>query len=1110
MSTTSLPNSRFRGMISSLLTLPIFLGLLLMTGSAPLAAAQLGPLVLDGNPNSHQLLLPHSEVLADPRNEYSAPQVFASDDLPFELPTNNNPRFSAKAGTYWFKFSLQNSNNRAQRYWLNLDNTRLEHITVFQRDEPQASIQTGESYVNPNWDYQERLHVANINLQAGEIAEFLLRIESSKRIHLAPELYSEHAFILHSDSRSTQLGILLGVLIALLVFSLNLYISLRDKLIVVFMIHICAIAVLVAWSHGGLRLLFPGNGFVINYLPAAGSLVAMISSAFFVRYFLRLPENNPTLDKLVLASALIPVVMVVAIPLSVDGLERTIVFSFSIALFINTLVSGYRLTQGDKPAAFILVANLVLLIPTLALRIIPDTYLPIIIPDSTLSVFSVLKTLIYGGGLSSLVDTLNKNLSREVAERKNRESQLTYAQQIARFGDWSWNTGTNQFVFSESALEILPALATDGNNDLDKLLQRASTRERRKLRAEFGNAARNQQGFDAEFSVVHDNGTTHFYLTRAEFQRDQDGNLTPVMIGTIRDITEYKLADMAYRENEQRWRDLADSTFEAILIFHDDVIIDANQACEQLLGFSPTELIGSSGEDIVSVENLHSLLTNVADAADKPVELTLRHKSGEDASVEIRSRSGSFNQRKVQIVAVRDITERKLHEQQLRQLGYYDSLTGLANRTLFQERLQHAIDKSRRYSQTHALLFIDLDQFKHVNDSLGHEIGDQLLIEVAKRLSERVRKEDTVARLGGDEFAILVEDISAPYAAAKVAEEILKIMSANIEVDDYRLMVTPSIGIALYPSDGNSGGELLRKADTAMYHAKGQGRNNYQFYTEALNEKIVRRMDLESELRLAAERQEFTLNYQPKVDLTTGNIVGAEALLRWNSGKFGLVPPDEFIPIAEETGLIWPIGELVLEFACRQALGWLASHPTFVSIAVNISGNQFNQSNLVETVARVLNNTGLPARHLELEITESAIINNAEEAIKTMIELKALGVRLSLDDFGTGFSSLNYLKRFPVDCLKIDRSFVAEIVNDKTGQLIADNIVKLAHDLDLNVVAEGVETEEQLHMIREMGCDELQGYIFSKPLPCESMDRILADNSNLYKDRSPSHSAGNL
>ena len=1064
------------------------------------------PVLLDADPNTQLLLLPHAEVLTDLDHQLSIEQVTSAPyNTQFQSLTADDKRFYRTSGSYWFRFSLSNKEAQDLKFWLECDNIRLDNIELYTQTATASSSnnyqlieQSGDSYANPNWNNQERLNLLRINLAAGETRTFYLKVTNSSGVRFSARIYSDHSHVQHFGSLSVQLGIIYGILFALFIYTLNIYITLKDATFLYFLVVLAAVTIQTASSQGTINILFPGNNQLIDFLTIFGATLNMLGSAFFIRRFLSLSAHHPILDKLVMATGLIPLLILPTYHFSMATAEQVTILAGAVSTLITILACGLRLNNGYSPAIFPLIGSFFIFFPMLLVAIIPESSVPAMATSNLLNLCVAFKMIAWASGLGSRIDNLNQQLSSEVRDRKLRETQLMHAQRIARYGDWSWNIHTSEFIFSESAQNILPGTTDHHDNDFDSLLARVLPNEREQMEKAFNAAMTDQQGFQTDFSLQHDDGSIHYYLTQAEFQLDKNGSKTSLLIGTLHDITDKTLADMAYQENEQRWRDLADATFEGILIYQDSIIIDANQACEELLGLSPMDLIGSSGESFISKHDLPDLLKKISTAEDSTFELTLQRENRTETTIELHSKKGKFNQKEVHIVAIRDISERKEYEQKLRQLGYYDSLTGLANRTLFLQRLQHAIDKSQRTKEKHALLFIDLDQFKNINDSLGHDVGDKLLVEVAQRLELRARKVDTVARLGGDEFAILVEDINAPYSAAKLADGLLKVMSELIHVDGYQLLITPSIGIALYPSDGDSSGELLRKADTAMYHAKSQGRNNYQFYTEQLNEKIVRRMDLESELRLAIERNELFLNFQPKVNLKSGDIIGAEALLRWQSTKYGLISPVEFIPIAEETGLIWPIGELVLDKACQQAKQWIKNHPSFDSIAVNISGIQFNHNNLVETVANVLAANQLPAQHLELEITEGAIIDNAEEAIKMMEQLKALGVKLSLDDFGTGYSSLSYLKRFPVDSLKIDRSFVAEIVSDPTDLKIAEGIVRLAHDLSLNVVAEGVETNEQLDLIRSLGCDELQGYIFSRPISNEQMDDILATSENLY------------
>jgi len=390
-----------------------------------------------------------------------------------------------------------------------------------------------------------------------------------------------------------------------------------------------------------------------------------------------------------------------------------------------------------------------------------------------------------------------------------------------------------------------------------------------------------------------------------------------------------------------------------------------------------------------------------------------------------------------------------------------------------------------------AVVYLDLDQFKRINDTLGHHIGDLLLKEVAIRLQDCLRKADTVSRLGGDEFTLLLDDIAAPEDSVLVADKILHLFELPFTLDSHEMFVTASIGITLFPSDGDTADKLLKNADTAMYHAKEKGRNNYQFFSEQMNTRVSERLYLETGLRHALERDEFLLHYQPRIEVASGRIVGVEALIRWQHPENGIVSPATFIPLAEETGLIVPIGEWVLRSACSQNKAWQDAGFQKIQVSVNISVRQFTNNNLVSTVRDILKETGLSAACLELEITESSVMLNPGQAISTLKELKALGLSISIDDFGTGYSSLSHLKNLPVDILKVDQSFVKGIHENKSDKTLVSTIINMGHSLGLSVVAEGVETAEQLSFLGERNCQEVQGFYLSKPLSSESLQALL-------------------
>jgi diguanylate cyclase (GGDEF)-like protein/PAS domain S-box-containing protein len=447
------------------------------------------------------------------------------------------------------------------------------------------------------------------------------------------------------------------------------------------------------------------------------------------------------------------------------------------------------------------------------------------------------------------------------------------------------------------------------------------------------------------------------------------------------------------------------------------------------------------------------------------------------------------------VLTLRDVTLRRETEETIRNLAYNDPLTGLPNRLLFHDRLSQAIERARRNRQMLAVMLVDLDRFKLINDSLGLDKGDHLLRQVAKRLVGALRKSDTVGRFSGDEFMVLAPGTESVEAAAKVAQKLLDALKEPFDIDGRDITIAASVGIALYPLDGEAPEPLLKNADTALGRAKEQGRNSYQFYKTEMNARALQRLMLESGLRRALEHGELLLHYQPQVSLETGRIVGVEALLRWQHPELGMVPPSEFVPIAEETGLIVPIGEWVLRTAARTMLEWDRGGLPAIRLAVNLSARQFNDPELVPRIAAILGETGFPAERLELELTESMIMHDAPETVSRLGEIAALGIRLTIDDFGSGYSSLSYLRRFPITALKIDQSFIRDVTRDPNDAAIAQAIVALAGSLRLKVVAEGVETQEQLAFLKSCGCDEVQGYLFSRPLPDEAARRLISSRT---------------
>jgi len=490
--------------------------------------------------------------------------------------------------------------------------------------------------------------------------------------------------------------------------------------------------------------------------------------------------------------------------------------------------------------------------------------------------------------------------------------------------------------------------------------------------------------------------------------------------------------------------------------------------------------------------------------------------NGEDFTVNLQAEAVFDDQlRAVTIVGTaKDISERKRSEREIHRLAYYDSLTGLPNRVLFKDRLTQALAHARRYQSTLAVLFLDLDRFKVINDTLGHNVGDLLLKQAADRLTDSVRHSDSIgrsiekeethelARLGGDEFTALLTNIRDPQDAGAVARRIFEALARPFLIDGHEISVTASVGIAIFPTDGDSVDLLLKNSDIAMYHAKDQGRNNFQFYSGTMNALAAERLEMENDLRKALERHEFIVYYQPQVDIRTNRIMGAEALVRWCHPHRGMLLPAEFLPVAIETGMIRKLDQEVLFVACRQNKAWQDAGHTPIRVSVNVSNSFFHGASLTSAVARALQKTHLGPDYLELELTESITMRQVETSITMLQELRAMGVRLSIDDFGTGYSSLSHLQRFPLNMLKIDQSFVLDVTRNTANASITRAIISLAHSMGLSVLAEGVETDEQLAILREQGCDEAQGHFFGRPMPGDQLAQLLT-GSTPYQGRRP-------
>jgi diguanylate cyclase (GGDEF)-like protein/PAS domain S-box-containing protein len=575
------------------------------------------------------------------------------------------------------------------------------------------------------------------------------------------------------------------------------------------------------------------------------------------------------------------------------------------------------------------------------------------------------------------------------------------------------------------------------------------------------------------------------WLSISEFRTAEGGR-----VGIYTDVTEDKKRQRAIEQGEQRLRATMNAVVDGILTVGDDGVIDSgNPAAAGIFGCAPDQLAGMRVGELVGVPEPAVALGGPSCAAALDIttlprqsllEVVGHRRDGTTFPLELSVADLPAPHRLV--VTLRDITARKATEEQILYHATHDALTGLPNRALFNDRLATALKQGARHQEMLAVLFLDLDRFKIINDTLGHTIGDTLLVALSRRLCTAVRAEDTLARMGGDEFIFILRGLKSAEDAVKPAQKILEAIRPPFHVGGHELHVTASIGISLHPADGPGADQLLKCADMALYRAKERGRDRIQLYNPALNVRVFEQMVLEKRLRRAIEQRQFVLVYQPQVGLDSGAVVGFEALLRWRHPDLGLVPPDEFVPLAEENGLIEPLGSWVLRTACAQHRAWRAAGLPVLRLAVNMSARQFQGSDLDQRIRDMLDQTGMDARCLELELTESVLMQEGDQTASLLADLSELGIGLALDDFGTGYSSLSYLKRFPIRRVKIDRSFVSDIAASEGDAAVARAVIAMAHGLGVAVVAEGIETLEQLAILRRYGCDEGQGYLLGRPV----------------------------
>ena len=579
------------------------------------------------------------------------------------------------------------------------------------------------------------------------------------------------------------------------------------------------------------------------------------------------------------------------------------------------------------------------------------------------------------------------------------------------------------------------------------------------------------------------------FSTMRDSRKHVESELTNLN-ASLETIVMARIAEL--RDSEAYIHAVLDNVNEGIIVIEETGnIVSFNPAAEKIFGYTGQEVVNQNFSQLISADEF-DLSGKYQKFSEENPNLSLfgvnrevigMRKNFSAFPLELKTSQIHIQHKLLLITTARDISERKEAEQRITYMASHDTLTKLPNRALLQDRIQQTLAYNSRHNQLAAVIFIDLDKFKVINDTLGHDVGDGLLQEAAARLVAEVRSEDTVARQGGDEFIILLSDISHPEDAGGIAQKLLDSLLQTFTIKGKELHISASIGIAIFPNDGNDMESLLKNSDIAMYHAKESGRNNYQFFSAEMNEQAAERHSLIGDLRHAVARNELFLVYQPVVDMVSGDMAGMEVLLRWQHPVLGLISPVKFIPLAEESGLILPISEWVLRSACEQLLEWQKQGYEVPRLAINLSAKQLLQKSLADTIALILGETGVEPRYIGVEITESMLVHNVEEVVVTLQSLSNLGLEISIDDFGTGYSSLSYLKRFPINKLKIDKSFVDDIATDPDDAAIVKAIIAMAHGLSMKVVSEGVETKQQLDFLRLHGCEQYQGYIFSKPLP---------------------------
>jgi len=706
-----------------------------------------------------------------------------------------------------------------------------------------------------------------------------------------------------------------------------------------------------------------------------------------------------------------------------------------------------------------------------------------------------------------MLATFMDNTEHKRAEQALKESQerLDLALDSAQMGTWDWHIPSGMLYGSARAAQLHGLAAEPFHETFDAFFHGVPAKDRDAMRQTYRNL---QQGLEGHYQTTYrfelEDGTSRFLESRARLYRDNNGE--PLrMAGTLLDITEQVEREQRLSSSEEKFAKAFHFSPDAITITEVESgrYLEVNEGFCRLSGYCSTEVIGRTVDEVViwaDASQRTQLLNELEEQGRvQHREMLGRNKNGSTFTVDVSVEPITLNDTACLLLTARDISQLKSAQAQIQHLAYHDSLTNLPNRALLMDRLSQQIALLKRHSLRGALLFLDLDHFKHINDSLGHPVGDSVLKIITARLEASVRLEDTVARLGGDEFVVLISGLEGnktdvTQLIQQQADTLRELLAEPMFLDGQRLQVTPSIGIALIPDHGSTPADLLKRADIALYRAKDSGRNTTQLYHSTMQKAASDRLRLENDLRLALARGEFSLHYQPQVDARRNRVVGAEALLRWDHPEHGLLTPTQFIRVLEESSMILEVGSWILDEACKaggQLVHEALINPEAFSLCVNISPRQFRQNDFVERVERSLRAHQLPASLLKLEITEGIVIQNLDDTIAKMRRLKKMGVSFAMDDFGTGYSSLTYLKRLPVDTLKIDQSFVRDATTDPNDAEIIRAIVAMAQSLSLTVIAEGVENRDQLQFLKQLGCHLYQGYWFSGAVGLEGFKALL-------------------